>query len=76
MFVFGFGLFFRLICSRIGEWVFQLFITYVYNVCLGVKCAILEKNMTFSRHPQAHFINNRSMEVGFMKKFVFFCFTF
>ncbi|KAL3501049.1 hypothetical protein ACH5RR_035498 [Cinchona calisaya] len=30
---------------------------------LGVKCAILEKNTTFSRHPQAHFINNRSMEV-------------
>ncbi|XP_010248896.1 PREDICTED: uncharacterized protein LOC104591655 isoform X3 [Nelumbo nucifera] len=30
---------------------------------LGVKCAILEKNRTFSQHPQAHFINNRSMEV-------------
>ncbi|XP_022966729.1 uncharacterized protein LOC111466353 isoform X1 [Cucurbita maxima] len=30
---------------------------------LGVKCAILEKNTSFSNHPQAHFINNRSMEV-------------
>lgn len=30
---------------------------------LGVKCAVLEKNRTFSRHPQAHLINNRSMEV-------------
>ncbi|XP_034695717.1 2,4-dichlorophenol 6-monooxygenase isoform X1 [Vitis riparia] len=30
---------------------------------LGVKCAILEKSKTFSKHPQAHFINNRSMEV-------------
>ncbi|KAI4382515.1 hypothetical protein MLD38_008470 [Melastoma candidum] len=30
---------------------------------LGVKCAVLEKNKTFSSHPQAHFINNRSMEV-------------
>ncbi|MCE3215455.1 hypothetical protein HAX54_002444 [Datura stramonium] len=30
---------------------------------LGVKCAILEKNKAFSTHPQAHFINNRSMEV-------------
>ncbi|CAI9761716.1 unnamed protein product [Fraxinus pennsylvanica] len=30
---------------------------------LGVKCAVLEKNKTFSKHPQAHFINNRSMEV-------------
>ncbi|KAK6922376.1 FAD-binding domain [Dillenia turbinata] len=30
---------------------------------LGVKCAVLEKNKAFSKHPQAHFINNRSMEV-------------
>ncbi|XP_043704193.1 2,4-dichlorophenol 6-monooxygenase-like [Telopea speciosissima] len=30
---------------------------------LGVKCAVLEKSKTFSQHPQAHFINNRSMEV-------------
>ncbi|KAM7464722.1 hypothetical protein LguiA_032843 [Lonicera macranthoides] len=30
---------------------------------LGVKCAVLEKSTTFSKHPQAHFINNRSMEV-------------
>ncbi|KDP26758.1 hypothetical protein JCGZ_17916 [Jatropha curcas] len=30
---------------------------------LGVKCAILEKNKAFSNHPQAHFINNRSMEI-------------
>ncbi|TXG56097.1 hypothetical protein EZV62_017410 [Acer yangbiense] len=27
---------------------------------LGIKCSVLEK---FSKHPQAHFINNRSMEV-------------
>uniref|UniRef100_A0A7N0ZZ29 FAD-binding domain-containing protein n=1 Tax=Kalanchoe fedtschenkoi TaxID=63787 RepID=A0A7N0ZZ29_KALFE len=30
---------------------------------LGVKCAVLEKSAAFSKHPQAHFINNRSMEV-------------
>lgn len=30
---------------------------------LGVKCAILEKGKAFSKHPQAHFINNRTMEV-------------
>ncbi|XP_050205589.1 uncharacterized protein LOC126655439 [Mercurialis annua] len=30
---------------------------------LGVECAILEKNKVFSNHPQAHFINNRSMEI-------------
>ncbi|OMO60428.1 Aromatic-ring hydroxylase-like protein [Corchorus capsularis] len=29
----------------------------------GVKCAVLEKNKGFSKHPQAHFINNRTMEV-------------
>lgn len=30
---------------------------------LGVRCAVLEKSKSFSEHPQAHFINNRSMEV-------------
>lgn len=30
---------------------------------LGVKTTIIEKNKDFSRHPQAHFINNRSMEI-------------
>ncbi|KAL6551243.1 hypothetical protein OROMI_021731 [Orobanche minor] len=30
---------------------------------LGVKCSVLEKSSGFSRHPQAHFINNRSMEI-------------
>ncbi|KAL5551003.1 hypothetical protein UlMin_001179 [Ulmus minor] len=30
---------------------------------LGVKCAVLEKTKNFSKHPQAHFINNRSMEI-------------
>ncbi|XP_057949519.1 uncharacterized protein LOC131144708 [Malania oleifera] len=30
---------------------------------LGIKCAVLEKSKKFSRHPQAHFVNNRSMEV-------------
>ncbi|XP_059657739.1 uncharacterized protein LOC132304189 isoform X2 [Cornus florida] len=30
---------------------------------LGIKCGVLEKSKTFSNHPQAHFINNRSMEV-------------
>ncbi|KAL5760108.1 hypothetical protein ACOSP7_018607 [Xanthoceras sorbifolium] len=30
---------------------------------LGIKCSVLEKNKAFSKHPQAHFINNRSMEV-------------
>lgn len=33
---------------------------------IGIKCAVLEKNKNFSNHPQAHFINNRSMEVGFL----------
>ncbi|OAY32417.1 FAD-dependent monooxygenase apdD isoform X2 [Manihot esculenta] len=35
----------------------------IFLTKLGVKCAILEKSKTFSNHPQAHFINNRSMEV-------------
>lgn len=30
---------------------------------LGVKCAVVEKNKSFPKHPQAHFINNRSMEI-------------
>ncbi|MQM09234.1 hypothetical protein Taro_042101 [Colocasia esculenta] len=30
---------------------------------LGVKCAVIEKSFKFSHHPQAHFINNRSMEL-------------
>ncbi|XP_051152894.1 uncharacterized protein LOC127266621 [Andrographis paniculata] len=30
---------------------------------LGVKCTIVEKRKAFSQHPQAHFINNRSMEI-------------
>ncbi|GAB4829326.1 hypothetical protein Ancab_040631 [Ancistrocladus abbreviatus] len=30
---------------------------------LGVSCAVLEKSKALSLHPQAHFINNRSMEV-------------
>ncbi|XP_010926595.3 uncharacterized protein [Elaeis guineensis] len=30
---------------------------------LGVNCAVLEKRTVFSQHPQAHFINNRSMEL-------------
>ncbi|KAJ0037565.1 hypothetical protein Pint_23669 [Pistacia integerrima] len=30
---------------------------------LGIKCSVLEKNKSFSKHPQAHFINNRSMEL-------------
>uniref|UniRef100_A0A0D9X1X9 FAD-binding domain-containing protein n=1 Tax=Leersia perrieri TaxID=77586 RepID=A0A0D9X1X9_9ORYZ len=28
----------------------------------GIKCAVLEKNVEFTRHPRAHFINNRTME--------------
>ncbi|CAA7023593.1 unnamed protein product [Microthlaspi erraticum] len=30
---------------------------------LGVKCAVVDKSTSFSKHPQAHFINNRSMEI-------------
>ncbi|KAK2389322.1 2,4-dichlorophenol 6-monooxygenase [Trifolium repens] len=30
---------------------------------LGINCTVLEKNKAFSKHPQAHFINNRSMEI-------------
>lgn len=33
---------------------------------VGVKCTVLEKSKSFSKHPQAHFINNRSMEVDFI----------
>ncbi|KAF0919747.1 hypothetical protein E2562_031083 [Oryza meyeriana var. granulata] len=29
----------------------------------GIKCAVLEKNIEFTRHPRAHFINNRTMEI-------------
>lgn len=35
-------------------------------ILVGVKCSILEKNKGFSNHPQAHFINNRTMEVDFL----------
>jgi len=34
-------------------------------VFLGIKCAVLEKGKSFSKHPQAHFINNRTMEVDY-----------
>ncbi|CAN8291249.1 unnamed protein product [Cochlearia groenlandica] len=30
---------------------------------LGVNCAVVDKATSFSKHPQAHFINNRSMEI-------------
>ncbi|ESW35727.1 hypothetical protein PHAVU_001G259800 [Phaseolus vulgaris] len=30
---------------------------------LGINCTVLERNRAFSKHPQAHFINNRSMEI-------------
>ncbi|VVA92426.1 unnamed protein product [Arabis nemorensis] len=30
---------------------------------LGVECALVDKATSFSKHPQAHFINNRSMEI-------------
>ncbi|KAK1575144.1 hypothetical protein Q3G72_003033 [Acer saccharum] len=33
---------------------------------LGIKCSVCQKNEAFSKHPQAHFINNRSMEVDFL----------
>ncbi|KAL5222022.1 hypothetical protein ABZP36_026735 [Zizania latifolia] len=29
----------------------------------GIKCAVLDKNVEFTRHPRAHFINNRTMEI-------------
>lgn len=29
----------------------------------GIKCTVLEKSMEFTRHPRAHFINNRTMEI-------------
>ncbi|RLN25622.1 putative polyketide hydroxylase [Panicum miliaceum] len=31
----------------------------------GIKCAVIEKNVEFTRHPRAHFINNRTMEIPF-----------
>ncbi|XP_072969694.1 uncharacterized protein [Typha angustifolia] len=30
---------------------------------MGITCVVLEKSTTFSQHPQAHFINNRTMEL-------------
>ncbi|KAL2955096.1 hypothetical protein AAZX31_18G008700 [Glycine max] len=30
---------------------------------LGINCTVLERNKAFSKYPQAHFINNRSMEI-------------
>ncbi|KAG9133671.1 hypothetical protein Leryth_018672 [Lithospermum erythrorhizon] len=30
---------------------------------LGVKCSILERSKELSKHPQAHYVNNRTMEV-------------
>ncbi|KAG4989987.1 hypothetical protein JHK82_032298 [Glycine max] len=30
---------------------------------VGINCTVLERNKAFSKHPQAHFINNRSMEI-------------
>lgn len=41
-------------------------IYYVSCSLIGVKCAVLEKSRNFSKHPQAHFINNRTMEVEFL----------
>lgn len=38
----------------------------IFFFFVGVKCAVLEKSASFSRHPQAHFINNRTMEVDFL----------
>ncbi|CAD6210922.1 unnamed protein product [Miscanthus lutarioriparius] len=29
----------------------------------GIKCTVIEKNVEFTRHPRAHFINNRTMEI-------------
>uniref|UniRef100_A0A453G3R3 FAD-binding domain-containing protein n=1 Tax=Aegilops tauschii subsp. strangulata TaxID=200361 RepID=A0A453G3R3_AEGTS len=29
----------------------------------GIKCTVLERSMEFTRHPRAHFINNRTMEI-------------
>jgi hypothetical protein len=34
-----------------------------YSNLVGIKCAVIEKNVEFTRHPRAHFINNRTMEV-------------
>ena len=34
-----------------------------YSNPAGIKCAVIEKNVKFTRHPRAHFINNRTMEV-------------
>ncbi|KAK3166247.1 hypothetical protein QOZ80_1AG0043310 [Eleusine coracana subsp. coracana] len=28
-----------------------------------IKCVVIEKNVEFTRHPRAHFINNRTMEI-------------
>jgi len=34
-----------------------------YSNPAGIKCAVIEKNVKFTRHPRAHFINNRTMEI-------------
>lgn len=54
--------------DRIGFSSLSFFLSFL----LGVKCALVDKATRFSKHPQAHFINNRSMEVAF--SFLFFLF--
>lgn len=47
-----------------AEWLFMIYVSFC--CIIGIKSAVLERNITFSKHPQAHFINNRSMEVKFL----------
>jgi len=54
--------FFYLSLNIAGDDIYVLLSHY----SVGVKCAVLEKNRVFSQHPQAHFINNRTMEVSFL----------
>lgn len=48
---------------KLFNYIFIIFNYILIIVDLGIKCAVVERNTAFSKHPQAHFINNRSMEV-------------
>lgn len=43
-------------------WVLPTIYVFFCSI-IGINCTVLERNKAFSKHPQAHFINNRSMEV-------------
>ncbi|KAB5545192.1 hypothetical protein DKX38_013304 [Salix brachista] len=58
------GLVLSILLTKLGESIIIIIIIYNFNALISrIKCSVLEKSKSFSHHPQAHFINNRSMEV-------------